>query len=146
MPWRNHRKGDKGDSVEMTSMVDVTFLLLIFFMVTASFSFQKSIQMPSQQTEDASLTANDPEAAPVTVHVDPRGSFYVMTPQWEQETLGKQQLTTALKRAAAETDDTPRLSVQVHELAQLRALVDVLDSGTTAGFAAVQVTQVDHLW
>ena len=143
MPWRN---GRKGDSVEMTSMVDVTFLLLIFFMVTAAFNLQKSIELPPQQSEQASRSPDQLEAAAVTVQVDPRGSFYVMTPRWEQETVGKQQLTTALKRAAAETDDTPRLSVQIHELAQLRALVDVLDVGTTAGFAAVRVTQVDHLW
>lgn len=29
------------DTVDMTAMVDVTFLLLIFFMVTASFAAQK---------------------------------------------------------------------------------------------------------
>lgn len=135
----------KGDSVEMTSMVDVTFLLLIFFMVTASFSLQKSIELPRQQTDVAGSPSDEPDVEAVTVQVDPRGSFFVMTPQWEQETLGKQQLMTTLKRAAAESNETLRLSVQVHELAQLSALVDVLDAGTTAGFAAVQVTQVDHL-
>ena len=68
-----------------------------------------------------------------------------MTPQWEQETLGKQRLITTLKRATAESSETLRLSVQVHELARLNALVDVLDAGTTAGFAEIQVTQVDYL-
>jgi biopolymer transport protein ExbD len=141
MAWFDDRKGD---SVEMTSMVDVTFLLLIFFMVTASFSLQKSIEMPRQQTDGFTLS-DEPETQAVTVQVDQRGSVLVMAPQWEQETLGKQQLITTLKRATAESKESLRLSVQVHELAQLNALVDVLDAGTTAGFAAVQVTQVDHL-
>ena len=32
------------DELDMTPMVDVTFLLLIFFMVTASFTLQKSLE------------------------------------------------------------------------------------------------------
>lgn len=135
----------KSDSVDMTSMVDVTFLLLIFFMVTASFNLQKSIEMPRQQTDLAGMPTDEPEMDAVSVQVDSRGSFLVMTPQWEQETLGKQQLITTLKRVTAESNESLRLSVQVHELAQLNALVDVLDAGATAGFAAVTVTQVDHL-
>ena len=135
----------KSASVEMTSMVDVTFLLLIFFMVTASFNLQKSIEMPRQQTAGAGIPPDQPVLAAVTVQVDQRGSFLVMTPQWEQQTLGKQQLITTLKRATAESSETLRLSVQVHELARLNALVDVLDAGTTAGFAEIQVTQVDYL-
>ncbi len=135
----------KSVSVEMTSMVDVTFLLLIFFMVTASFNLQKSIEMPRQQTAGDGIPPDQPELAAVTVQVDQRGSFLVMTSQWEQETLGKQQLITTLKRATAESNETLRLSVQVHGSAKLNALVDVLDAGTTAGFAEVQVTQVDYL-
>ena len=38
---------NKSDSeMDMTPMVDVTFLLLIFFMVTAAFAMQKSFQVP----------------------------------------------------------------------------------------------------
>lgn len=35
------------DELDMTAMVDVVFQLLIFFMVTASFSLQKSIEVPT---------------------------------------------------------------------------------------------------
>ncbi len=41
------------DELDMTPMVDVTFLLLIFFMVTASFTLQKSIKQPPAQSECA---------------------------------------------------------------------------------------------
>ena len=37
--------------MDMTPMVDVTFLLLIFFMVTASFALQKAVELPPQQSE-----------------------------------------------------------------------------------------------
>ena len=36
--------------LDMTPMVDVTFLLLIFFMITASFSMQKSLETASSGT------------------------------------------------------------------------------------------------
>jgi biopolymer transport protein ExbD/DNA-directed RNA polymerase subunit M/transcription elongation factor TFIIS len=35
------------DDMDLTPMVDVTFLLLVFFMITASFSLQKTIQIPA---------------------------------------------------------------------------------------------------
>ena len=48
-------KGSEEDELDMTPMVDVTFLLLIFFMVTAAYSLQKSIPVPApDQTESAS--------------------------------------------------------------------------------------------
>jgi biopolymer transport protein ExbD len=39
------------DQMDLTPMVDVTFLLLIFFMITASFTIQKTIQVPSPDPE-----------------------------------------------------------------------------------------------
>ena len=45
--------GSKGvieDELDMTPMVDIVFLLLIFFMVTASFTLQKSMQQPPMAT------------------------------------------------------------------------------------------------
>ena len=46
------RDGDSEDDLDMTPMVDVTFLLLIFFMVTAAFSLQKSINVPTPEKEE----------------------------------------------------------------------------------------------
>jgi len=54
-PEAMHFRGEAGDVAEdldMTPMVDVTFLLLIFFMVTAVFSLQKSIEVPTPEPNE----------------------------------------------------------------------------------------------
>ena len=140
------RKPRDDDELDMTPMVDVTFLLLIFFMVTASFSLQKSIEMPRQQT-DAPSTNSDPEETDelesVEVQVDDRGSFLVLAADWEKETPGKQNLISALRSAMTNASDGMRLDITVHELAKLQSLVDAMDAGTIAGFTELQVTQVE---
>ncbi|MCO8124148.1 biopolymer transporter ExbD [Stieleria sp. TO1_6] len=134
------------EELDMTPMVDVTFLLLIFFMVTAAFSLQKSIEMPRQQTDAPSTTVveeEEDELEMTEVQVDEFGSFLVLAPEWQEETPGKQNLTTALKRAI-EGSSGMRLVIKVHEMCKLQFLVDAMDAGTIAGFAETQVTQVEE--
>ena len=135
--------------MDMTPMVDVTFLLLIFFMVTAAFSLQKSIEMPRQQSDQPSLSV-EPEPTDeldmVEVQVDEYGSFLVLAPEWERETPGKQNLITTLKEAMGARQDGMRLVIKVHEAAKLHALVDAMDAGTIAGYTELQVSQVENFF
>ncbi len=133
------------EEMDMTPMVDVTFLLLIFFMVTAAFSLQKSIQMPRQQTDAPSTNIEEEidELDVVEIQVDEFGSFLVMAPGFERETPGKLNLITALREAIAGTRDGMRLDIKVHESAKLHALVDAMDAGTIAGYSDLHVMQVE---
>ena len=141
------RKQRDEEEMDMTPMVDVTFLLLIFFMVTAAFSLQKSIEKPRQQTDAPSTSMVEEESEDmdmVEVQVDESGSFLVMAPDWERETPGKQNLITALKDAISGNSSGMRLVIKVHELAKLHSLVDARDAGTIAGYAELEVTQVEE--
>lgn len=135
------------EELDMTAMVDVTFLLLIFFMVTASFSLQKSIESPRQQTDALSTTAQQQEVQDeldtVTVQINELGSFLVMAPDWERETPGKQNLIRALSEVMGDGHTAYKLAIEVHEAAKLQALVDCMDAGAICGYGEVQVTQVD---
>ena len=139
------RKKCESGELDMTPMVDVTFLLLIFFMVTASFSLQKSIEVPQQKSDSPSQNANldvPPELESIEVQIDEYGGFLVLAPSWERETPGKQSLLGSLNEAIAGTSDGMRLVVKVHESARLQSLVDCLDAGTIAGYTETRVTQV----
>ena len=50
-------KDSADNEMDMTPMVDVTFLLLIFFMVTAAFSLQKSIEVPPPDQQESAQQA-----------------------------------------------------------------------------------------
>lgn len=139
------QKRDEGE-LDMTPMVDVTFLLLIFFMVTASFSLQKSIQMPKQNSDLPSMSNEEEETEeldPIELEIDENGGFLVLTPEGEHETPGKHNLINALKSAIGANKDSMRLDIKVHENAKLQMLVDGMDAGTIAGFGEIQVAEVD---
>ncbi len=141
-------KRDDGE-LDMTPMVDVTFLLLIFFMVTASFSLQKSIQMPRQQSDAPSMSVKEEETEEldsVEVQIDEYGAFLVLAPMFERETPGKLNLISALKEAldGGGGMEGMRLVIKVQEAAKLQALVDCMDAGALAGYAEIQVTQVEE--
>ncbi len=47
--------------MDMTPMVDVVFLLLIFFMITAAFGMQKSLSVPDPESDQSAQQAAMPE-------------------------------------------------------------------------------------
>jgi biopolymer transport protein ExbD len=140
-----HKSEEPESEMDMTAMVDVTFLLLIFFMVTAAFSAQKSIQMPRQQSDAPSQSSSQPtdQNETVEIEVDENGTFLVLTPEWERETPGKLNLISALREANAGKSEAMKLSVKVHERAKVRSMVEAMDAGTIAEYSPIQVVQVD---
>lgn len=131
--------------LDMTPMVDVTFLLLIFFMVTASFALQRSIPMPRQVSDRTSNTLIEPKIdadESIELEIDESGAFLVLSKQWEREPTGKQNLISTFKEAIGDGNSTNKLDIKVHENAKLQMLVDGMDAGTIAGFHTVQITQV----
>jgi biopolymer transport protein ExbD len=71
------RKGRfANDEMDMTSLVDVTFLLLVFFMITASFSVQKALEIGPPESEDGAssgvvmMDAEDIAEESVIIEID----------------------------------------------------------------------------
>ncbi|MFV1965224.1 MAG: ExbD/TolR family protein [Pirellulaceae bacterium] len=137
--------------MDMTPMVDVTFLLLIFFMVTAAFALQKSIEVPKPSSDEASTNAipEDPQDSPdyVTVRVDEFNTYNVITVDWEEEAPSVQDLHIHLRRArdGDSTGTIPtKLLVEAHGEALHGRVVAALDAGTATGFEEVQLTTVEE--
>lgn len=77
------RKFDReSDEMDLTPMVDCVFLLLIFFMITASFTVQKTIEVPPPDPEKRGATQSlrtleDLERTSVVVQIDERNTLTV---------------------------------------------------------------------
>ncbi len=78
-PYSPRKRKVQSDEMDLTPMVDVTFLLLIFFMVTASFTLQKCFDVPPAITQDGAttFTIEPPDTGAIKVEVDRENTMYV---------------------------------------------------------------------
>jgi len=72
MKLRDRKRADF--MVEMTPLVDVVFLLLIFFMVSTSFSVSDSLKLELPSSKSAT---KDQQVEEVLVSIDASGQLYV---------------------------------------------------------------------
>ena len=148
----DHGRDTSVPEMDMTPMVDVTFLLLIFFMVTAAFSLQKSFEIPTPQEERPStqvVTLDDFDEDPeyVVVRIDENSTFFVSTAGWdeEQEAPSKQDLLISLKHARDSAETPPsKLLVVAHSDAWHEKVVMALDAGTEVGITEVKLVTMDE--
>ncbi len=135
--------------MDMTPMVDVTFLLLIFFMVTASFTVQQALPVPNPKDDQPSTQTveQDPEEdnESVTVEVDEFNTYQVLTAEWEEEAPSVQELFARLQesREGVEGAIPSKLIVKAHTEAVHERVVAALDAGQKAGFEEIQLMTID---
>ncbi|MGN6546651.1 MAG: ExbD/TolR family protein [Aureliella sp.] len=139
------------DHIDMTPMVDITFLLLIFFMSTANFTLQKSLEVPVQKEQKASTRAvqvsNEDVQDSVTVQVDEHNAYLVLMPDGtDREASSKPDLIMALDEARAVANALPpeKLIIEAHRDCAHKAVVTALDAGRDKDFIKFQVNVVDE--
>lgn len=107
-------KPKEEEGIDMTSMMDCVFLLLIFFMVTAAYHLQKSLEIPKPSDDSAVTQAVvvDPAEGNLVVEVHGDDTIWIN----EAEAPSEQDLLVKLREAkegVAGTDSTPINSVLV---------------------------------
>ncbi len=141
------------DDMDMTPMVDVTFLLLIFFMITASFSSEKVLEEPPPLSDRASTNAReepDKILDTVRVQIDEFNAYTIILPGGEDHPASsKQDLLIALGEARKElitgaNDDSLKLAIEAHTESIHVAVVAAIDAGREKGFSSIQVTVVEE--
>lgn len=146
------RKKRTDDELDMTPMVDVTFLLLIFFMVTAAFALQKVLEVPPvSDEEDVSVTqVEDIEKDSIVVRIDADNVFWIGAPKWieEQKAQSSLDMRAKVREARQGTSGTAgpsKMVVRAHEEAVYEKLVDAIDAGAAAAINDVRVSiDEDH--
>ncbi|HOX24532.1 MAG TPA: biopolymer transporter ExbD [Candidatus Krumholzibacteria bacterium] len=118
------QKKRPGIRIDMTPMVDVAFLLLIFFMVTTV--FRRPLAMEVNLPEpDAKVEV--PESNVVTVFVDREEDLFVKVGKGGIEPITWADLTPTLQANAAANPNLIVL-VKIHREARYEPMVDLMDT------------------
>ena len=132
------------DAIDMTAMVDVTFLLLIFFMVTASFAAQKVMETSRPQDEQeeegsgggavqAVASVDDLSESSVVVDIDEHDRMTIEG----QPIEGMFALREVLSRKLL-TEQKTELLIQAHYNALHGTVVSVTDIAMDIGMQRVR--------
>ena len=137
------RESKSEDDMDLTPMVDVTFLLLIFFMITAAFALQKSLEVPPINDEAApSQTIDDLEKDSIVVRIDGDNVYWIGAPRWpeEQRALSPQEMRSRLVEARGEDLSGPaKLLVQANGDTRHQFVVAALDAGSGVGMEEIRL-------
>jgi biopolymer transport protein ExbD len=98
-----HKRRKDEDEVDLTPMVDVTFLLLIFFMITAAFAAAKAISVPPTNDSDAAPThtIEDLENDSIVIRIDGDNVYWISAPLWaeEQQAVSRAEMRSKVREA-----------------------------------------------
>lgn len=133
------RPSAEEEGLDMTPMVDVTFLLLIFFMITASFSLQKSLQTEAPEPDEEGAAQmqriQDIEDASVIVSIDAEDNILVD----DEPVAGLGQLVDVLTaRMHAEQPPRTEMMIEADYNASHGTVVAVTDAGMEAGMQNIR--------
>jgi biopolymer transport protein ExbD len=143
--------GTADDEMDMTPMVDVTFLLLVFFMITAAFAMQKSIEVPPTDDQEAAQaqSVDEFEDDSIIIRVDSDNTYWIQSPDWseEKEALSKQDMLMQLREARTPASGSgpgpTKLLVLASGDAVHERVVAALDAGSAVGMEEIQLATVE---
>ena len=133
MPKR--RRGRHEANVELTPLIDVVFLLLIFFMVSTTFvrETQLKIELPEANGEVQQV---DPGT--IEIVIDRRGDYSVSGRLLVSS--DKKTLVRALQEVKDPEHTSTRVVITADALASHQAVVQAMDAAGTVGLTQISIT------
>jgi biopolymer transport protein ExbD len=135
-------RGKVDDEMDLTPMVDVTFLLLIFFMITAAFAVQKAISVPPvTDSAAASQTLDQLEQDSIVIRIDADNIYWVSAPSWseEKQAVSPAEMRSKLREARGGGRGPSKLLVQAHGSSRHETVVSALDAGSDGGLEEIRL-------
>ncbi len=130
------------DTFSMSSMTDVIFLLLIFFMVTSTFVFPTAIDVTLPQS------AEQTQVKPLTeVYVDSTANLFLVADRRSDDTIrskarpvSREELTAALL-LLQQQDSTASIALYADTRVEYGKVVDILDMAARNNLRMVLATR-----
>ncbi len=130
----NLQPGDSDEpDVNLTPLIDVVFLLLIFFMVSTTFEHQSRIQV---ELPEASAEPTTPEAESLEIIVDAQGRYFI----GEEQVVNTQLKTLkgAIAKVIGDRTDMPVI-VRADANSPHQSVVTVLDATSQLGLTRISL-------
>ena len=124
------KKSKVSDEIPSSSMADIAFLLLIFFLVTTTFPKKRglAIVLP-EQAEEQEVSQNNV----LHIIINPSGAVTIKRGESQQEQQVRPDDVEAIWRQGFSENENLIAAVKTHPDAAYRFMVDVLDALHTAG-------------
>ncbi|MEQ8406479.1 MAG: biopolymer transporter ExbD [Oceanicaulis sp.] len=116
---RKTRRGNDNADVNMTPMLDIVFILLIFFIVTATFLQEEGIDLTPPPDSDEEAPPDAP--TPILVQLTDENRVFV-----NQDPTSAGRVMAAISRIRAESPNSP-VVIEVFDDAEHGTLVMIMD-------------------
>ena len=113
------------DQINLTPMLDVVFIMLIFFIVTAT--FVKEVGLDVNQPEDDKPKTVDPDKRSIVVRITSRDRIIIA-----QRDVDVRSVRANIERLHAEIPEAPVI-IQPHPDSKTETMIHVMDSARQAG-------------
>ena len=128
-------RSERTPSVELTPLIDVVFLLLIFFMVSTTFISRSGLQV---QVPEAETGTPNPDRARIEVMVTDSGEYLV-----NGKGLGSgQDLVAALRARLEKTKGSPVLVIRADRESRHADVVGAMDAGRSIGLNRIAISTI----
>ena len=121
---------DEEPEINITPMLDVVFIMLIFFIVTASFIKEAGIDV---NRPDAPMTESKPEEANILVTIDANDDIWI-----ERRIIDPRAVRANIERLHAENPEGS-VVIQANKSSSNKALIQVMDSARLAGVYNISI-------
>ncbi|MEM9368313.1 MAG: biopolymer transporter ExbD [Planctomycetota bacterium] len=143
---RQRRRDSEEDAMDMTPMIDVVFLLLIFFMITATFHLQTGMQFPptkddQESSEDRPAPGLSEMDDRILIEISASDEFSIDSDGTGTNVVGSEQLPESIREASSGRN-LSRVLVVANELASLEAVVRAFDAASIAGIGDVALADL----
>ncbi|WP_370979047.1 ExbD/TolR family protein [Agaribacterium sp. ZY112] len=128
MSRRRRHKVESEDSgeIDLTPMLDVVFIMLIFFIVTASFVKEKSLGLNVPENNDVPPPPSDDTPKNILIQVTSNDDIYI-----DDRRVDVRAIRSLIAQKKAENPEASVI-VRMHELSKANTYVAIADSAREA--------------
>ncbi len=131
-----NRKKDESN-IDLTPMLDVVFILLIFFVVTATFLSETAIDAASNESPDQPPPDNPDEPRNILVELSATNEIIL---NGEPRPILESQIRANIDRLKAE-NPSASVIIRPHARSNVQTLVAVMDSARQAGITGISIIE-----